>query len=258
MKLQLINHLGAHDEEVQKMFEVLPQYDARISADYEWTPCEIKFNPGATVPDAGYIAHGIFLNPDQAGALGYHALDSRGMPYGKSFFNVVPNKVLLHDPTGHGGSLAGVVTHEFAEIRGDRFANVWANGKIINPAKTRQSYGLIAFELCDPCQDTSFLLPSKDGTPVDCSDYVKPNYFNPDTPKSEATSQTGVLLGPMVVGPGGYAIVAQSSGETQIFGRRIGKKELRIFHKETPPPAWREEMRALKYSRSNLRAGVSG
>lgn len=253
-KFQLINHLGAYADEMQKIYEVLLKLELMIAEDHGLAPVEVKFIPSATVPDPGYIAHGAFLTPDAAGALGYHDLDSRGMPYAKSFLNVVPGKVLLHDPSGHGGSLAGVITHEYVETRLDLFANLWAQGRIVNPAKKKQTFGLVAYELADPVQDNAFQLQSKDGTSVDCSDYVKPNYFNPNTPASESTSHTGAVRGPMTVAPGGYLIVARQRGETQIFGRRFGgSKEHRLFHPEVPPPAWREAMRTSKFSRANRR-----
>lgn len=255
MNIQIINHLGTHDAEAQKIAEVGQLYSDIVCAAYELAPGKVKFVSGATKPDVGYFAMGLFLNPDAADALGYHDIDPRGLPYGKAFLSVVPNGVLLHDATGHGASLAGVVMHEIAEMLGDRFANVWAFGKIVDPKKKRRSFGAVAYELCDPVQDAAFTLKSKDGTDVDCSDFVLPSWFNPDTPTTQITSRTGAAKGPFHVASGGYLIVAQESGETQILGRRIGgASQHRLEHAKDEPPAWRTAMQAIPHSRGTRRA----
>lgn len=257
MKVQIINHLGSSDAEVQKIAEVAQLFAVMVCADHELAPCEVEFIAGAPVPRVGWLAMGLFLNPDVSGALGYHDLDPRGLPYGKAFLSVVPGQVMLHDPSGHGASLAGVVMHELAEMLGDRFANLWAFGLVHDPRHPKRKFGALAYELADPVQDAAFQMKSKDGTDVDCSDYVLPAFFNPDTPATQMTSRTGAAVGPMACAPGGYLIVAQEHGETQVFGRKIGAHHERVLHDEVDPPAWREEIRALPGSRSSRRARVA-
>jgi len=254
VNIQVINHLDTHDDVAQKIAEVGQLYSDLVCAAYELAPGKVKFTPGAAKPDDGYLAMGLFLRPDAADALGYHDIDPRGLPYGKAFLSVIPNNILLRDPTGHGGSLAGVVMHELAEMLGDRYANVWAFGKIVDKKK-RRTFGAVAFELADPVQDAAFVLKSKDGTEVDCSDFVLMNWFNPDTAATAKTSYTGAAQGPFHVAPGGYLIVAKPSGETQILGRRIGgAAQNRLEHAKDAPPAWRTEMQALPFARGTRRA----
>lgn len=248
MKIQLIDHLGsAFDGATAQIAKICQPYVDLVTTAHELAPVEISFVPGATGPAPGFMALGLFSNPDVAGALGYHDVDPNGNPYGKAFLSVVPGHVVLHDPSGHGASLAGVVTHELAEVVGDRFANLWAFGAIHDP-RSRRRFGAIAFELADPVQDFAFQI---DG--IDCSDFVFANYFSPSTPATAKTSHTGAAVGPMVITPGGYGIVALEHGETQIFGRRLGEHHERALHDEVLPPAWREAMRALPHSRSSRR-----
>lgn len=255
MRTQIINHIDPSlDGDLVKTAEVLQQYDTLISAEHDTAYGEVVFVPGATVPADGNIELGYFEKPDSPGCVGYHALDPRGLPYGKVFSAMIPNGTMLRDVTGHGQSCAGCASHEYAELKGDRFANLWAVGTITDPAHSRKKYSLLAYELSDPCQDNAFVLKSKDGTEVDCSDFVKLNYFNPDTPADAPTSYMGSCKGPMVCAPGGYLIVAQEAGETQVFGRTIGGHHERVLHADVAPPEWREAIRLLPYSRSSKRA----
>lgn len=255
MKVQIINHLGGNtDEDIGRCSEVLPFYADMICVDYELAGITVTFKPGATVPDEGFLALGAFEDPDQSDCLGYHDEDPRGLPYGKVFRSMVPNGEMLHDKSGHGASLAGVFAHEFVEMALDRFANLWAFGLIRDPAAPSRTFGAVAYETADPVQDAAFTLRSKDGSEVDCSDYVTPNFFNPNTPSHELTSHLGTVSGPMVCGPGGYLIVAQEQGETQVMGRKLGAHHERVVHPGVAPAAWREAIRALKHSRSSRRA----
>jgi hypothetical protein len=255
MRVQIINHIDPSlDGDIAKIAEVLQQYDTLVSAAHDMAYSEVTFVPGATEPADGYLELGFFETSDVADAVGYHDLTPKGAPYGKVFRGSVPNGEMLRDVTGHGQSCAGCASHEYAEMKGDRFANLWAVGQITDPAHPRRKYSLLAVELADPCQDNAFTLKSKDGTEVDCSDFVKPNYFNPDTPADEPTSHLGSCKGPMVCAPGGYLIVAQEAGETQVFGRTIGGHHERVLHADVAPPEWREAIRLLPYSRSSRRA----
>lgn len=249
MKIQYINHLGPqHDDDVDRMAQAHQLYADLIAADYELKRLEITFERGAVKPDGDADELGFFPHPDVAGALGYHDIDPRGRPYGKVFPSLIPGGIMLHDKLGKGASAAGCASHELAEMAGDRFANLWAFGRVRDP-RSRRSFGAMAYELCDPVQDASFQMPAHDGSAVDCSDYVKPNYFNPETPADESTSHLGTVRGPFTIASGGYAIVARERGQTQVFGKKIGAHHDRILHKAAAPPLWREAIRVLAGSR---------
>lgn len=254
--IQIVNHLNGNDDEVEKIAEVAQHYANLVCGEHDLAPALVTFVKGAAAAEGSASELGIFENPDVADALGYHDLDKRGVPYGKAFLSMVPNGVLLYDRGGHGASLAGVVMHELGELLGDWLANSWVSCVIHDPSSKR-TYGMVALELADPVQDNAFQLPAKDGTAVDCSDFVKQNWFNPDTLETTPTSYTGAAKGPFTVAHGGYAIVAQQQGTTQIFGRKLGAHHDRILDIDAAPPAWREAIRALPISRSNRRRRVA-
>lgn len=254
MKIQIVNHLGSsHDGDAMRIAQVAAAYSMLVCGAHELALCPVQFKAGAQKAEPGWVELGLFENPDVSGALGYHDIDPRGQPYGRAFLSVVPGRVMLHDPKGRGASLAGVVTHELAEMLGDRFANVWAFGTIKDP-RSRKSFTAVAYELADPVQDAAFTMKSPLGNvDVDCSDFVLPTWFNPDTPAHEATSHMGTAHGPFNCAPGGYLIVANETNETQVFGRRLGARQDRVMHADTAPAAWREAARQMDTSRFSRR-----
>lgn len=101
-----------------------------------------------------------FWDSDQAGALGYHDVSPNGRPYGKVF---------LGPTLENGGSLSKgpdsvtvTASHEALEMRGDAYANLWAD---------RNGYE-VAYELCDLVEADSYDI---DGMSV--SNFLGPRAF---------------------------------------------------------------------------------
>lgn len=260
MKIQLINHLGADkDADIARIASACQKYVDLICKVWERAPIEVKFVTGATVADDEFTPMGCFSSLDVLDALGYHAVDSKGRPYGKAALSLVPNGEMLRDPEGHGQSLAGVVTHEVAEMIGDFFANVYAMITVRDPS-SNEVYNLAAQELSDWVQNFAFQLKADDGTDVDCSDFVYPQFFNPDAPAGSQMSYMKSVTKQGEVAPGSYGIVAKETDDNQVFAKHAPgttppKKVTahRIYHATEKPPAWRENLTKHPKSRSSKR-----
>jgi hypothetical protein len=263
VKITLLNHIGAqHDKEMSLIADACQQYSDIVCASRGIVSAQVAFTPGATDAPAGSIPLGAFKDPDTADALGYHATDDLGRAYGKAFYSLVPNGEMLHDKSGTGQSLAGVITHELAEILGDELANAWRYLGVTDPASGK-IYNLAAEELCDWVQNFAFQLKAKDGTMVDCSDFVYPQFFNPEAKKGDRLSHMDTVTSPGEVAAGSYGIVANEVTPDQVFGRavRAARSVLakpvpkRIFHATEKPPAWREALQGHPAGRTTRRLG---
>lgn len=138
-------------------------------------------------------------------------------------------------------AVSSVLSHEVLEYLFDKCCNVWVDG----PDGSAR-----AQEVCDPVEAFSYAISVKmDGREVDVnvSDFVMPNWFDPNVKPDEETDHLGKIQGPFTVGPGGYVVVrAIPNDEQQVFGRRIVTGDV-------PPPAWRLEYKKRPGSRTGRR-----
>ena len=254
MKVQLINHVGPeHDRECSLIADVLQQYDELISVAHGLAASPVVFTPGATVAPDGFNPMGAFLNPDIAGALGYHDIDPKGRAYGKAFLSLIPKQEMLHDASGTGQSLAAVLAHEYAEMKKDELANAWRQLQVTDPESGRV-YSMVAEELADWVQNFAFTLKAHDGTLVDCSDFVFPQFFNSKAQKGDQLSYMGTVSTPGEVAPQCYGIVADIQSEGQVLAAHARPSSpKRIFHATEKPPAWREAMQGHEAGRTTRR-----
>lgn len=157
------------------------------------------------VTDASHIMPGaepvyILDNADQQGALGYHAVDASGRPYGKVFAKTVLDNggVTMHGPL----SVAVTLSHELCELYGDPSADAWA----LNRADGK-SYAL---ELCDAVENDSYEI-------FDCSvsNFLLPAFFNLP---GKGLDYLNLCKTPFETRSGGYQIVKDKSGNiSQVF-----------------------------------------
>lgn len=135
----------------------------------------------------------ILKDPDTAGALGYHDVDPRGVPYGRVFTSVSREA---------GVSLSSVLSHEVIEAFVDPYANDWSD----------QGTTCIAHEACDPVQNSSYLINN-----VEVSNFVTREWF-------DAASVGGKydwldhLHHPFELEHGGYLIKMKDGKVSQQFG----------------------------------------
>lgn len=244
MKIAILNLSGATNDQVGYITEALRYYSDAVCCAWERITASVEFFPEAKVAPAGYIPLVALDHPDVANAEGYHDRDPQGRAYGRAFLNTVPGKTVMHDPSGHGQSLSGVMSHEFAEIVGDEYACFYSDGPLRDPG-TGKSWSQVALELCDPVQSSGTSYATAGG-PADLSNFVLPSWFNA-ADKSGVYDWCGVLKSPLSLDRGGYCIARDSSGEEQIFRRK------KVIIPDFPPSRWRNEMQAVARSRSHAR-----
>ncbi len=150
-------------------------------------------------PDAQAIQ--VFDDSDQASALGYHATDGRGLPYGKIF---------VSDILANGGhvldgalSVSSVLSHEMLEIAGDPFCDTF------DPGPDGYEY---ARELADPVEGDSYPL---DGVTV--SNFILPAWCGQIAPSGTRYDYLGATSGPFAMSRGGYVIRKKNGALDQVY-----------------------------------------
>jgi hypothetical protein len=202
--------------------------------------------------------------PDVLGCSGYHDVDEAGRAYGRAFLSMIPDRVILRDPTNKGASLAALLAHEAAEMALDILANAYQDGPFIDP-KTNRSYAQVAVELCDPVQEAAYPILVNTHV-VDGANFVLPAWFNRRLTTGKV-DYLGMLRGPLTLAPGGYAIVRDTAKDRQVFANLFkGKAEkqparikVKLQKVAAPEPAaeWREAIKALPGSRTQRRMQVT-
>jgi hypothetical protein len=143
-----------------------------------------------------------FDDADQAGALGYHELTTKGQPVSKIFV-----KTTLADKQ----LVSVTASHELFEMVIDPLANLWAE------AADGTEY---AYEMSDPVEEDTFLV---DG--VAMSNFVHPSWFEPfKHPPGTKFDHLGLLKKPFSMTKGGYMILKKKGKVSQVFGSKAKEK----------------------------------
>lgn len=162
----------------------------------------------ADVPDGPALssyAYQIVLadNIDQKDALGYHFLTAGGIVSGPVGVRPVLDEggvVLLDEANLQRPSVLSVLSHEVLEMLADPYANAWA----IGPERTEGA--LYAYEICDATESDQYVQELR-GTRGAVSNFVLPNWFDPDAPPGTKVDFLGKCPGPFQIAPGGYMMV---------------------------------------------------
>lgn len=122
---------------------------------------------------------------DQAGALGYHDLQTSGQPIGKVFAKTTKD---------YGGQWTVTFSHELLEMIADPYINLMAMNDLLGR--------FYAYEVCDAVEDDT-LGYMINGIMV--SDFVKPHWFDEHAPPvAGAFSFRGHVGAPFELATGGY------------------------------------------------------
>ena len=186
----------------------IPALQRQVSLDFRayWdVDCQLRFLDARRA--AGRKDGGRFRsldNPDQAGALGYHELTSRGTPLGKVFAGL---------DLQSGGSWTVTLSHELLEMLADPWINWCAQG----------SDGKVyALEVCDAVE-ADRLGYEIDGVLV--SDFITPSWFEPT--EADRVDFKRRIAKPLELASGGYISVLDAGGGwTQIAAQ--GEPQLRF------------------------------
>jgi hypothetical protein len=169
----------------------------------------------------------VFLNDsDQAQALAYHDLTTKGFPLSKVFVRTIK---------ADGASVSVGASHELCEMAVDP----WLNGAY------QDDRGVFwASEICDPVEDDQYGYVIKE---IRVSDFVTPNWYahkfaqGPIDFKGHAQAAFEVLTG-------GYAQRFSDTGWVQVTGSKASMTAM-----ATPQPGSRRERRmrpSVKWERS--------
>lgn len=170
----------------------IPALQRQVTLDFRayWdADCQLTFLSKEEALAEGWWQISVTDNPDQAGALGYHELTSRGTPLGKVFAGL---------DLQTGGSWTVTLSHELLEMLADPWIN-WC---------AQASDGRIyALEVCDAVE-ADRLGYKIDGVLV--SDFITPAWFEPT--QADRVDFKRRVLKPLQLAPGGYISVRDESG----------------------------------------------
>jgi hypothetical protein len=246
MQICVLNASEAADSDVAIIAEAMALYLSRdVCPAWELVAPEVKFFPGIKTAPDGWVPAVALQSSDVASALGYHDRDPQGRPFMRGFFGGIPGGAALRGANGSGWSLCAVLLHEAAETIVDRFANLWADGPLMDVRDGTQ-WGQTALEACDAVQEHSYdeMLPG--GAVVDFPDFLYPSWFDRDAVGVGLKyDRLGVLQRPFQLAPGGYAIVRQVSDVEQTFADTVAHP--------SGQPAWRVDARGHASSRARRR-----
>jgi hypothetical protein len=148
-----------------------------------------KPNPELTLSDVILYVGELDDDPQKvADAVGYHDLNTKGIPYGFVFTDIAAKQ---------GDPWSTTLSHEVLELLADPDVNLLVVAP--NP-KNPKGVALRAYEVCDPVQADSYDI---DGVAV--SNFVTPLYFaNLPSPTTTRTNYLNNGLDRFGVRPGGY------------------------------------------------------
>ena len=176
---------------------VIPALQRQVTVDFRayWeADCQLTFLPRGELLTEGWWQISVTDNPDQAGALGYHELTSRGTPLGKVFAGL---------DLQSGGSWTVTLSHELLEMLADPWINWCAQGS---------DGEIYALEVCDAVESDR-LGYEIDGVLV--SDFITPSWFEPT--HADRVDFKRRILQPLQLAEGGYISVLEvGGGWTQI------------------------------------------
>jgi hypothetical protein len=178
----------------------IPALQRQVTVDFRahWdADCQLEFLAKDQPLPEGWWQISVTDNPDQAGALGYHELTSRGTPLGKVFAGL---------DLQSGASWTVTLSHELLEMLADPWIN-WCvqgtDGKVY------------ALAVCDAVE-AARLGSEIDGVLV--SDFITPSWLEPT--HADRVDFKRRIAKSLEVASGGYISVLNASGGwTQVAAR---------------------------------------
>jgi len=178
-------------------------------------PANLVFVPKtATVPATSWVLQ-VLDNSDQAGALGYHELNTTEVPLAKIFAKTDLENNLSWSVT---------MSHEILEMIGDPYVDI----SVFVQTTATEGY-LFAFEMCDAVEDDSIGYKIND---VLVSDFVLPPFYETGAVAGAKFDFCGHLTAPLSIAPGGYMSIfpvnPTTKGWTQQTGAEGAGKRLQL------------------------------
>lgn len=163
----------------------------QIQLGRDWAPiygiyAVITF-PAAAAATPGTTMFPLYIEDvsDAPGALGYHDIDAKGVPF---------IKVFAKDTMDAGISISSVISHEILELLGDTY--VEGTVLVDNGDGTGVLY---AAEVCDPVENDLYKING-----VEVSNFVTPWWFTKTPPAGASFDFLKRLKSPFTMTAGGY------------------------------------------------------
>ena len=127
-------------------------------------------------------------------------------------------------------SVSAVLSHEIIEAYVDPNVNLWSdmyNGK------------MVCYEACDPVENDSYQITTKNGTKVSVSNFVLPAWFDPQADTNSKFDWLALVSKPLTMTRGGYMVILNQRTGTvsNIFGSQDAEKMHAL--RQEPHPASR-------------------
>lgn len=221
-----------------ELARAVPVLQKQIRRDFAPTwgiDAEVALVARGQTPPPGSWWLVILDNSDQAGALGYHDLTSEGLPLGKVFAGTDKQ---------FGYKWTVTASHELLEMLGDPDINL-----TVFSQSTAKAGALVAYEVCDPCEDDAY---GYDIDGITVSDFVYPTWFESFRSGDTQFDQQNQIRRPFALLSGGYISefdVSAGTGWYQVTARGAG-----LSFQHRPRLGSRRERRRLardQWQRSN-------
>lgn len=202
-RVVIVDQTGVKDDLV-RMAGALQLQVQRDFAPLYHVSCSVEVAKGNPAPDAWVI--GLFKDPDQPGALGYHDETPSGLPLAKVF-------PLLDAQDG--SPLSVTISHELLEMLADPL--------LAKAVQSPTDGRFWAYEVCDAVENDSYPING-----VQVSNFVTPQYFEPPNDLTGVKlDQMGLVTEPFEVRPGGYMQYFDSDGWQQVFNQSKAMRRYR-------------------------------
>jgi hypothetical protein len=206
MKVNLVDMTGLTKTEVKAARDaVQAQIDSDFAPAWDGLHGTLRLGKRGGPPDGVLYLQ---AKADVPGALGYHASEyGKGPAVGFVFME-------LAQQTGE--PWESILSHEALEMLLDPYCNWTTLGPHPKTGRIVGHWG----EACDAVQGDLYTVRRR---PV--SNFVLPDYWRPDAPKSATTNHLGLPLAPFGVRPGGYIGFwdPKTGSDGQVLGRRATK-----------------------------------
>jgi hypothetical protein len=196
------------DAELASAVPILQKQVRRDFAPIWGIDADVALVGPGQMPPSGSWWLVILDNSDQAGALGYHDLTSEGLPLGKVFAGTDKQ---------FGYKWTVTASHELLEMLGDPDINL----TVFSQATATEGV-LVAYEVCDPCEDDVY---GYDIDGVTVSDFVYPTWFESFRTGDTQFDQQKQIHKPFGILSGGYISefdVRAGAGWHQVASRGAG------------------------------------
>lgn len=198
MRLDIVNHSRHKDAPVEELFNQVGVHIFHLCNHWHGARAVVE-----QLVEQRFYLEMVDDLPEAPGALGYHDVDAKGIPYSR--IAVTPSFDSGSDWLTGQYSVLSVLEHEADETTLNPIINIWRD--IDGRTETAQ-------EGCDAVEDTGYRHGGADHT-----NFLLPEWFNPFG--KAPFDYLGALNEPFSLTSGGYMITREPGKEGQVWKKRV-------------------------------------